>query len=91
MRYDTPIYFQSITPGEYDKTTGDYGPEVVTESERYASVTDTGTEAMTLVYGTIKQGSKVVRLQNHYSGAFDYIRIGDIRYQVDLARNLRSK
>ena len=27
MRYDTPIYFQKVTQGEYDPTTGDYGED----------------------------------------------------------------
>ena len=34
MRYDTPIYFQKITPGEYDPDTGNYAPDSV--KERYA-------------------------------------------------------
>mgnify|MGYP000662402319 CR=1 FL=1 len=36
------------------------------KKKRHASVTDTGTDTMNLVYGAIKQGSKTVRLQMHY-------------------------
>lgn len=53
---DTEVFFQSIVPGEYDEATGDYGDDIVSEEKRYASVTDTGTETMNLVYGSIKQG-----------------------------------
>ena len=31
MRYDTPIYFQKLTPGEYDPTTGNYGEDMISE------------------------------------------------------------
>ena len=41
MRYDTPIYFQKITPGEYDPDTGNYTPDSVKETLRYAAVIDT--------------------------------------------------
>lgn len=91
MRFDVPIYFQRIRPGEYDKNTGDYGTDLIEEEKRYANVTDSGTEVMTLVYGKIRQGCKVVRLQMHCTKAFDYIRIGSKVYQADLSRKLRTK
>lgn len=91
MRCDTEVFFQSIVPGEYDKATGDYGDDIVSEEKRYASVTDTGTETMNLVYGSIKQGSKTVRIQTHYKKAFDRIRIGNSLYRVDFERKLRTK
>ena len=86
MRFETPIYFQRVTPGEYDKTTGDYAPDTVTEVKCYASVTNSGTETLQL-----KQGSLTVRLQNHYTEPFESIRIGKTQYRVDLARKLRTK
>lgn len=91
MRGDTEVFFQSITPGEYDKATGDYKEDTVREEKRHASVTDTGTETMNLVYGSIKQGSKTVRLQTHYKKPFDRIRIGNALYRVDFERKLRTK
>lgn len=80
-----------ITLGEYDEPTGDYGEDTISEEKRHASVTDTGTETMNLVYGSIKQGSKTVRLQTHYKELFDRIRIGNALYRVDLERKLRTK
>lgn len=91
MRYDTPIYFQVVQPGEYDASTGNYGPETITEEKKYADVTDTGADTLNLVYGSLKQGSRVVRLQNHYDKPFNRIRIGKKLYRVDFSRCLRTK
>ena len=38
MRYDTPIYFQKLTPGEYDPATGNYGEDTISEDMKSASV-----------------------------------------------------
>lgn len=86
MRYNTPVYFQSIQPGEYDAIRGNYGEDTITETLRRASVTDTGTETLRLIYGSIKQGSKTIRLQRPYTEPFDKIRIGDKLYRVDFGR-----
>ncbi len=91
MRYDIPIYFQRIQPGEYDKSTGNYADDTVAETLRYASVMDTRTETMNLVYGEIQQDSLTVHIQNHYPDVFDRIRIGDKAYRVDYRRRLRVK
>ena len=91
MRYDTPVYFQKITSGEYDPDTGNYGDDTVAEVARYASVMDTSRETMRLVYGEIRQGSLTIHLQNHYDDLFDRIRVGDRLYTVDYTRRLRVK
>ena len=91
MRYDVPIYFQTIVPGEYDKKTGNYADNQIIEVRRYASVMDTGAETMRLVYGTIRQGSLTIQLQNQYTKPFDRIRVGKKIYQVDNRRDLRTK
>lgn len=77
MRYNTPVYFQRKQKGAYNADTGNYGPETVVEVKRYASVTDTGTDTLNLVYGGPKQGSLTIRLQRPYTDPFDQIRIGD--------------
>ena len=91
MRFDTPVYFQKITKGEYDASTGNYSNDIVEETLRYANVTDTGTQSLMLIYGTIKQGSLTVRLQNHYNEPFDRLRIGSAFYKVDSSKRLRMK
>ena len=91
MRFDTPVYFQRVISGDYDATTGDYGPDVVHETQVYASVTNTGTAKLNLVYGALKQDSLTVRLQNHYNMPYDRLRIGNALYNVDMSRKLRNK
>ena len=91
MRYDTPVYFQKITSGEYDPKTGNYAEDTVKETLRYASVMDTGTELLKLVYGGPKQGSLTIQIQNHYTEPFDRIRVEKKTYRVDYSRKLRTK
>lgn len=91
MRYDTPIYFQKITHGEYDPETGNYADNTVEEIMRYASVMDTGTEMLKLVYDGPKQDSLTIQLQNLYQEPFDHIRVGEKVYQADFSRRLRTK
>lgn len=91
MRFDTPIYFQLVKAGAYNAETGNYEPDTITETERLASITNSGTATLTLVYGELKQGSLTIRLQNHYNKPFERIRIGDKLYRVDMARKLNTK
>lgn len=91
MRYDTKVFFQSVEEGEYDKKTGNYGADSVVEVMRRASVMDTGSETMKIVYGGLKQGSLVIQLQTHYTDSFDWIRVGDKLYRVDREQKLRTK
>ena len=91
MRYDTPIYFQRITPGEYEADTGNYADDTVEETPRYASVMNTGEDTLRLVYDGPKQGSLTIQLQNHYPEPFDRIRVGEKVYSVDFSRLLRTK
>ena len=91
MRYDTPIYFQTIKKGEYDPDTGNYAEDTVAEDKVFASVTDSRAETLNLVYGELKQGCFTIRLQNIYRKPFSYIRIGEKRYRVDFGRKLRLK
>ena len=86
MRYNDPIFFQRVLPGEYDAKTGNYAEDTVTEVKKYASVTDSGDSTLQLVYGELKQGSKTIRLQRPYTQPFDRIRIDGKVYRVDMAR-----
>lgn len=88
MRFDKPVFFQLSTPGAYDASTGDYGEESVTETKKYADVTDAGVETLKVLYGALRQGVKVIRLQTHYNEAFNNIRIGSKVYRVDFERKL---
>ena len=91
MRYDTPIYFQKVVPGEYDESTGDYNDDAVEETMKFASVISTDADTITLIYGKIKQGILTVSLQRHYTDPYDRIRIGEKLYHVDSETRLRTK
>ena len=91
MRYDTPIYFEKISPGVYDETVGDYGEPVVVSTKRLASVVNTSDKQMRLIYGGIREGSKTISLLNAYGEVFDRIRVGSKLYTVDRRISLRTK
>lgn len=91
MRYGTPVYFQKVTSGEYDPSTGNYADDTVEEALRYASIMDTGTDMLKLVYDGPKQDSLTIQLQNHYEEPFNRIRVGEKEYSVDFSRKLQTK
>lgn len=82
MRYATPIYFQQIK-SEFDTATGNTGISMLLEVKRMASVTDTGTQTLQLMYGDIRQGALTIRLQRPYKGEYSRILIGGKFYRVD--------
>lgn len=88
MRFDKEIYMQSAPKRIYDETSGDYIEEKGQENKLYADVTDAKSETINIIYGQIKQGVLVIRLQNHYTGPYEFIRIGSKRYKVDYERKL---
>ena len=90
MRYDKAVYFQTIEK-IYNKESGNYESTVKSETMRMASVNQTGTDMIALVYQSLPEESLTIRLQNHYTDKFDYIRIGDKRYKVDKRIDLYSK
>ena len=92
MRYDTPVYFQEITPGKYDPETGDYKEDTIQETKRLASVVNTGEETLKLLYGSVKQDSLTYPASKSLLHApFSRIRIGEAIYQVHVSRKLRVK
>lgn len=90
MRYDRTVFFCTDST-TYDASTGDYMEGEAVSASRSASVMDTRTETMHLIYGEIRQGSLTVQLQNHYNEPFDYMLIDGVRYKVDYSRKLRVK
>ena len=89
MRYDTPIFFQKLKKGAYNENTGDYEPDITTETKTFADITDSGAAMLQLVYGKLKQGSFTIRLQRPYKEAFDHIRIGDKIFNADFVRGCK--
>ena len=89
MRFDKEIYMQSVPKRTYDELSGDYREEKAKEVKLYADVTDAKSETLNLMYGQLKEGVLVIRLQQHYTAPFEFIRIGSKRYKVDYERKLR--
>ena len=90
MRYDQRIYFVKEGEDEYDYDTGDYVTTEPVKHEAWANVSDTGTERMQLIYGALKQGAITVRIVGKYDKEFDYIQVGDKRYNVDAFKTFRN-
>ena len=90
MRYDKQIYFVKEGEDEYDYATGDYITTEPIKHETWANVSDTGTERMRLIYGNLKQGAITVRIIGKYDKEFDYIQVGDKKYNVDAFRTFRN-
>ena len=91
MRFDKPVFFETVKPGAYDPTTGDYADETIEAIKQYADITNAGAETLKLIYGTIKQGVLVVRIKGHHKQPFDRIRIDGKIYRVDFERKLPDK
>lgn len=102
MRCDTKVYF--VTDGKRTLVTdpaesnyGNYVMEDPVEVERIADVTDTQTNTQQIIYGSLREGSRTVRLNEPYREPFDHIRIVDrdtgesALYDVDSKRILRRR
>lgn len=90
MRFDKEVYFYT-EKSDYNAQTGDYDRLEVYEVPRMASVNQTETAMIRMVYDSIPQESLTVRLQNKYENPFDYIRIGKKLYKVDKRIDLYTK
>ena len=89
MRYDKKVYF--VTEGdEYNYDTGDYELVELVKDEAWANVSDTGTERMQLIYGALKQGAITVRIVGKYDKEFDYVQVGNKKYNADAFRTFRN-
>lgn len=86
MRFDTPVYFQTIIQGEYDAKTGNYAEDTVEEELIYCDVTQSSLDTMNLLYGQIKQDSLIVRTKRTLSKGYSFLRIGEKRYRIDTSR-----
>ncbi|MDN6699171.1 MAG: hypothetical protein L0L04_06525, partial [Staphylococcus equorum] len=61
------------------------------KEEVWANVSDTGTERMTLLFGSIQQGAKTIRLNDLYKKQFDWIEFEGKKYKVQLSRKYQRR
>ena len=91
MRYDKEISFVTEGSRTYDELTGDYSTMPAERIIRSAHISDMGLEQMNLLYGTVVERAKVVRIQGTGPVDFDYIEIGGDPYSTTLMRRLRHE
>lgn len=91
MRYNDRIAFVKNGESSYDVTTGNYIEDAPAKTIIPASVMDSRTQTMMLVYGEIRQGSLTIHIQNIYSDPFDRIEFNGKKYRVDYRRRLGTK
>lgn len=91
MRYDQEIVFVTEGARTYDEVTGDYSTMPAERIIRSAHISDMGLEQMNLLYGTVVEQAKVVRIQGAGPVDFDCIEIGGDPYSTTLMRILRHE
>ncbi len=89
MRYDKQVYFVKEGTKTYDPNTGDYTVSKPIKTMKWANISDAGTETLKILFGEIKQGTKIIRLKNNYKEPFDYIEIDGEKYTSTLKREYR--
>lgn len=80
MRYDSLISFVKEGSEVYDPNTGDYIASEPVSIEKWANVSDANGEIVNMLYGTLKQTAKVIRLNEVYKDSFDYILVGEPKF-----------
>lgn len=80
MRYDSLISFVKEGSEVYNPVTGDYMPSEPVPVTRWANVSDANGEIVNMLYGTLKQTAKVIRLNEVYKNSFDYILVDGVKF-----------
>ena len=89
MRYDTPMHIQTLIPGKYNESTGNYDGDKVSEYMVIASVMGLKDETVQLLFGKLRDDCLVAHTQQYL--VFDRVRIGAKTYEVIKRRKLRRK
>lgn len=91
MRFEREVIFQKQIPGRYDPQTGNRSDPAVWSVTRFASVTNTGTEQITLVGDGAHPGQNLLtlRIAGWVTDPFDQILIDGKAYRPIFHRRLR--
>ena len=89
MRYDTPMYIQTLVPGKYNESTGNYDGDKLSEDKVMASVIGLEDETAQLLFGKLRDDCLVAHTQRYR--VFNRVRIGSKTYEVIKRRKLRRK
>ena len=83
MRFDKVIFLVEKGTSKFDYETGNTKVDDPIKKKFYASISDTGTERMSLLYGGVRQNALTVTLKNINLQNIDYIEIDGKKYNID--------
>lgn len=83
MRFDKIIYLVEKGTSKFDYGTGNTKVDEPIKKKFYASISDTGTERMSLLYGGVRQNALTVTLKNAVIQNIDYLEIDGKKYNID--------
>lgn len=75
MRYDTKVYFCKDETGKYNPVTHKHDNNLKLVFTAYANVTDLGLAKQVELLGSIKEGSKTIRMIDLPPDKYDFIKI----------------
>ncbi|OTO29401.1 hypothetical protein A5816_001688 [Enterococcus sp. 3G1_DIV0629] len=89
MRFtDEIIFVKRSSDSKYDPDLGEWVEGKPERTRTEVNVTDIGTDRSVTVFGSVKEGAKVIRTQPLFSiPEFDYIEFEGKTWQVTTARN----
>lgn len=89
MRFtDEIIFVKRSSESKYDPDLGEWVGGKPERTRTEANVTDIGTDRGVTIFGSVKEGAKVIRTQPLFSiPEFDYIEIAGKTWQQTTARN----
>lgn len=83
MRFMNEVTFVELGKEFYDTDTSEYVRSDDVKAIANVNVTDLGAERSVVLFGDIKQGSKVIRVMPHYQiPKFDYIEFDGKNWQL---------
>lgn len=91
MRYDKKIIFVKREEGKYNPDLGEYEDDKDVETVKRANVTDLGIDRSVVLFGSVEEGAKVVRMLRHYKDKWDFILIDDKKYEPTKKCDLRLR
>lgn len=91
MRYDKKIIFVKREEGKYNPDLGEYEDDKDVETVKRANVTDLGIDRSVVLFGSLEEGAKVVRMLRRYKNKWDFILIDGKKYESTKKRDLRLR
>lgn len=95
MRFDTLVTFEKVAFGQLDPITGNCSEQITEKADRWASVTNGATQALSLTSGSdrspamIAENTLTIRILGNVEESFERVRIGSKQYKVLQRRRLR--